>query len=68
VHSLYNFKWQPVSRGIRFDRLNQKGSNTGPWAAGTSTMGGSLSNANGHNGLGPKHNNSGNGSNKPGKA
>jgi len=22
VHSLYNFKWQPVSYGIKFERLS----------------------------------------------
>lgn len=25
MHSLFNFKWQPVSNGIRFDRLGSKG-------------------------------------------
>lgn len=25
VHSLFNFRWQPVSNGIRFDRLGTKG-------------------------------------------
>ena len=68
MHSLYNFKWQPVSRGIRFDRLAQKGPTSGPWAGGTSTMGGSLSNAIGHGGQAPKHGNTGSVIHKSSKA
>ena len=39
MHSLYNFKWQPVSRGIRFDRLGQKNPASGPGGIGGSNTG-----------------------------
>lgn len=50
VHSMYNFKWQPVSAGIKFERLGpvrpkpgELGS-TGPSSAMAGVSGGQLSN------------------------
>jgi hypothetical protein len=33
VHSMYNFKWQPVSYGIKFDRLGPVRSKPGEWGS-----------------------------------
>jgi len=40
VHSMYNFKWQPVSYGIKFERLSPIKPKPGEIGSSTSAIGG----------------------------